>query len=369
MDTEFFEELSLSAQEQTVLQEEILAGKYGKPGEAFLTTRALAEKRHVSLVTAHNILLGLRSAGYIVLKGKRYFLSYEDIEQQKKSLDNTIALLVPQLNNEFYSSLSEAVVDIAGKNGFHVLIMSTSYKGSEEKQALQALINYKVAGIINCVPTDTGIAEIYRSCPVPCVMLAHSLDKCRISSVQVNSFSISRKVAQYLVEEGYRKFLYIGNKTLSSENDVRFTAFRMELTQQGFTLGDDDIIRISTDSNHDEEFLFQRLESISEPVGIFCYHDLLAVSVYRICGKLGRSIPDDVGVVGFDDLSIASLLSPSLTTVQYRLTTMADMAIKLLLARIKSPSAPYDNYYIEPNLIVRKSAAFLSKKFDEVKVC
>lgn len=363
MGTDMFSKLSLSAQEQTLIQDEILKGKYGQPGEAFLTTRALAEERHVSVVTAHNILVGLSEAGYISLRGKRYYLSHGELIKALNSRANVIGMIVPQFNNEFYSSLCDAVVEIARKNDFRVLLTSTGYSSLEERRAVQSFVDQKVAGIINCLPTPNENDYLFRSCPLPCVLLGHSLDKSQISSVQVNSFSISQKVAQNLIEEGYESFIYIGTTTLKPENDIRFTAFKMELRQRGFDLPPSSVFHLSSSaSTPDEVLLTQRLKAQNEPVGIFCYHDLLAVRLYRLCRKLGKRIPEDVGVIGFDDLSVATSLYPPLTTVQYRIGTMADMAMNQLLARIKSPSSPYDNYYIEPNLIIRRSASLSSGK-------
>ena len=75
-----------------------------------------------------------------------------------------------------------------------------------------------------------------------------------------------------------------------------------------------------------------------------------------MCKRLGRRIPQDVGIVGFDDLSIATNLSPSLTTVQYRIASMPDMTVKLMIDCIQNPDTPYDNYYVEPNLVIRESS-------------
>ena len=348
---------SLSAQEQERLRNKILEGRFGKPGEAFLTTRALAEQCHVSLVTAHNILVGLCESGYIELRGKHYYLCHSELLREKNNRDRILGVLVPQINNEFYSSLADAVVAAAEKNGYMVMLMSTSYSSASEKRCIQTLLDYGVRGIISCVPTKPDNETLYRSCPLPCVMLGHSMDRCTFSSVQVNSFSISGKVAQYLIEEGYRSFIYIGTKNMPMEKDVRFAAFQMELRQNGFALSAEDVLFMSADAKSDEEALAELLRRHSGPVGVFCFHDLLAAEVYRVCGQQELRIPEDVGVVGFDDLSIATSLDPSLSTVQYRIATMADMALSQLLARIASPNSPYDNYYIEPNLIIRKSAA------------
>ena len=126
MNNELFANLSRSAQEQYRIQEEILEGKFGRPGEPFMTTRALAELRQVSVVTAHNILSGLCSAGYLELRGKKYYLSHAKHMETHNSQTNIIGLMIPHLNNEFYSSLSDAVIETCRQKGYQVLVVSTS---------------------------------------------------------------------------------------------------------------------------------------------------------------------------------------------------------------------------------------------------
>lgn len=356
MNNEIFANLSRSAQEQYRIQEEILEGKFGRPGEPFMTTRALAELRQVSVVTAHNILSGLCSAGYLELRGKKYYLSHAKLMETHNSQTNIIGLMIPHLNNEFYSSLSDAVIETCRQKGYQVLVVSTSYSLAEEKKVLELMQHLNVAGIINCVPSPPENEVLYRNCPIPYISLGHGLDSCKKSSVQVNSFSISQRVARHLIDEGYRKFLYIGTKNLPLENDIRFMAFQMELKANGFLLETRNTLRISTDSQSDAGRLLQLLKNQTEPVGVFCYHDLIAVQMYRMCSLLNKKIPEDVGIVGFDDLSIASSLSPPLSTIQYRIASMADMTVNLLLASIRNPNEPYDNYYVEPNLVIRGSS-------------
>lgn len=356
MNNEIFHNLSRSAQEQYKIQDEILQGKYGQPGEVFMTTRALAELRQVSVVTAHNILTGLCSAGYLELRGKKYYLAHAKHIEAHNSQTNVIGLMLPHLNNEFYSSLADSIIDTCRQKGYKVMVVTTSYSSAEEKNMFQFLQNMNVAGVINCVPTPAENAYLYRNSPVPYISLGHALDNCKKSSVQVNSFSISQRVARHLMEQGYRNFIYVGTRNLPLENDIRFMAYQMELKANGYLLEPKNTLRISTDSQTDDGRLIQLLKNQTEPVGIFCYHDLLAVKLYRICNLLSKRIPEDVGIVGFDDLSIASSLSPALTTIQYRVASMTDMTINLLLASIRSPNEPYDNYYIEPNLVIRGSS-------------
>lgn len=356
MDTNFFTNLSRFAQEQYLIQEEILLGKHGAPDEPFMTTRALAELREVSLVTAHNIMTGLREAGYIELRGKKFFLSYSRLAESRPDKSQIIGLIIPVMNNEFYASLAEAVTQLANQKGYRVLTLTTFYSPPEEKKAYDLLIHLAVSGIISCVPASAENMVLYRDCPIPCVLLAHSIDGSHRSSVQVNSFAISQKVAHHLIDQGYQKFLYVGTKNNPIQSDVRYTAFQMELRREGYSLDKEHILSYAQNNKSDAKMLANILSEQTEPVGVFCYHDLIAEQLYRTCHKLGKRIPEDVGIVGFDDLSISTSLQPTLTTVHYRITTMANTALKQLFACIKAPDCPYDNYYIEPTLVIRKSS-------------
>ncbi|MGI5977061.1 MAG: substrate-binding domain-containing protein [Candidatus Limivicinus sp.] len=357
MTPEIFSKLTRSAQEQYLIQNEILHGKYGQPGDVFTTSRNLAEARQVSVVTAHNILTGLCEAGYIELRGKKYYLSYSEELKSKLDAPNILGLIVPMLNNEYFSSLSDAVIESARERGYRVITITTSYSPSEEASAFQLLIQLGVAGIINCLCSPAENMHLYKESPVPCISLAPSLGRHENTSVQVNSFAIAQKVAHYLCEEGYRKFAYVTTKNNSIEKDSRFAGFKMGLSQNGYDLEAESIFPICSDAGADCGRLPDFISRAGEPVGIFCYHDLLAVQVYRVCSALGKCIPKDVGVVGFDDLSIASLLMPPLTTVKYGITNMAEMTLTLLLASIENPTSPCGNYYVEPKLIVRGSSS------------
>lgn len=356
MEKGFLANLSRSAQEQYLIQEEILKGEFGPPGSPFMTTRALAELRSVSVVTAHKIMTGLCEAGYLRLQGKKYYLSYSKLAESLQNRTQIIGLLIPSLSNEFYASLSDKVVEIAGQYGYRVLVMTTGYSIAEEQQVYKLLQQLSVSGILSCLSTSQQNLKLYQNHPIPCVFLTHSVDGLKKSSVQVNSFSISQKVARHLIEQGYKKFFYIGTKNMPISNDERYAGFSMELQQAGFILEEDCVFQFTRNDKIDFKTIAQTLDSQTEPIGVFCYHDLIASQLYRACYKLGKQIPKDVGIVGFDDLAIATALYPPLTSVRYRIETMADTALNQLFANMKNPRSAYDNYYVEPTLIERRSS-------------
>lgn len=355
-----YSNLPRSLQEQYALQDEILQGKYGVPGDTFMTTRKLAELKEISLVTAHNILSNLCNEGYLELRGKKYYMAHSKISQDFNDRSRLIGLIMPEFNNSFYSSLCDAVVRLAKKNNYRILAMATYYSSEEERRIYELMINYPVVGIINCTKPSKVNLTLYQNSTVPLLFLSHALDNSKKSSVQINSFSASQKVAAHLIEQGYKKFLYIGTDKLPLDTDIRYTAFKLELNKQGHDAQSFSAIQFPQAEKSGRELLSAYLEQFDEPIGVFCYHDLIAAQLYRVCYKLGKKIPYDVGVVGFDDLPIATSLYPPLTTVHYRASTMAQTALQLLFENIENASVSYDNYYIEPILAIRKST-LLSK--------
>lgn len=362
MTDEMFQQLPRAAQEGYMLEQELLDGRFGKPGDPFMTTRDLAESRGVSIVTAQRIMVELREKGLIELRGKRHYLSYEDEAQVRKDRAHIIGLMIPNLKNEYHGAMAKAIKTLAAKKGYSVVVMDTGYSREQERKAMELFLHFGVAGVLSCPsPTLTDI-ELYRECPVPCVLLSHSMEGSRRSSVQVNSFPVAQKVARHLVEQGYRDFLYLGTKTMRLLDDDRYMGFRMGLQKEGFMLEDSNVIQMTQNYRASDQLLADFLKEHTSPLGVFCYHDLIAAELYRVCYQIGRRIPEDVGIIGFDDLPIATSVFPLLTTVRYRMVSMAEIALQQLLLEIDTGEHKYDNYYVEPNLIVRESTALAGQQ-------
>ena len=354
--------LSRAAQEQYLIQNEILQGQYGESGKPFMTTRELAERRGVSLVTAQHIMVKLRESGFLELRGKKYFLSYEEQARQFDAQTKIIGLLITNLRNEYQGMIAKAVKSLALKKGYRVIVMDTAYSRKEEQKAMELMLHFGVAGMLIFPAPSHEDSALYRDCPIPCVLLSHAVKGSHRSSVLVNSFPMAQRIAHHLVEQGYRKFLYLGTQTQSLVDDDRYVGFRMGLQSEGFSLEPDDVMIVPQNYKEGTPALAELLHRQTEPVGVFCYHDLIAAELYRVCYEIGKKIPDEVGIVGFDDLPVATSIYPSLTTVQYRITSMAEIALHQLLKEVQTGNHKYDNYYVEPSLIVRESTALSHPK-------
>jgi DNA-binding LacI/PurR family transcriptional regulator len=341
---------------------EIQAGRHGKTGDNFLSVRSLAKYADVSLVTAHRIMNKLKDDGYITLAGNRYILSIPENSKSNNLIPfsaiqrkNRIGLIVTNLGNPFFAILAKKVEQVAMSAGFEVMISSSNYDLKKEADILMMFQEAGVAGILSCPGVHPKTYKIYSSLAIPFVFIARKLEKLEADSVLPHQFSGARRMAEYFVNNGFYQFAYIGIKELN--HDPRLQGFKAGLSELGYDLPENRHITISNkELNNSETEIDNFVKSLSTPTAIFCFHDLLAVTVIRVCQKSGIPIPLKIAVAGFDNLPVSSQIFPSLTTISYPLQEMSEIAIDRLIKKINTTTPLKNiNHYLEPELIVRES--------------
>jgi|LSQX01.3.fsa_nt_gb LacI family transcriptional regulator len=358
--------------EGNIIEQEIKEGKFGLPGERFLTTRELAQVRGVSLVTAQQILVNLRQKGIIELIGKKYYLTHGRIQEktpykkQKKCESRLIGLHITNLESEFFASLAKAAEICARAEGYRVLIASSSYGYEEEMDILNTFREIGVAGVLSCPGTSEKAETLYENYVLPHVFLGRKPKSANAEGVLVNCFPTTCNIAAHFISKGFKNFAYVGLNQLRRGEDIRLTGFKEGLLREGYVLEEENIILVDA-KNIPEDFksVHRFLRNIKQPTAIFCFHDLLAVRVLKLCHELKIAVPERVAIAGFDNLPITLNTSPSLTTVSYRTDEMAQTAVRLLIDQIKTGKESNTNYYIEPSLIIRGSTSNVKNKKQE----
>lgn len=353
--------MSRTAQVQYTIQTEVLKKVYGESGAPFLTTRELAKRYSVSVVTAQHIMVSLRDEGYIKLCGKKYFLDYAKHEQHLEERTHVIGVLLPNISNEFYAAVARTIRLMAEKRDYQVVVMDTNYSCAQERRCMKLMQQYGVTGVLLAPCVSSENKKFFYDYPIPCMLLSHAIDGSNRSSVQINSFPAMDKIVRHLLKEGFRNFLYLGTEQINLLEDDRYLGFSTSLQREGYTLDTENIFQMPADLSAGHERLAELLKRAPKPVAAFCYHDQIAVELYKVCRQLNMRIPEDVGIVGFDDLPMTTCIVPPLTTVRYRIPTMVEIALDQLLKEAETGVHVCDNYYVEPTLITRESTA-LSKK-------
>ena len=351
-----------SREEQRQLERAILMGEFGAPGDRFLSTRELAEIRRVSLVTAQRILVALREKRLIELVGKQYYLCHGRVRPDSplgrltQRGTRLLGLHVTNIDTPFFSALTKAAQRSADAAGYRLLTAASGYRSEKEQEILNTFVDIGAVGVLSCPGIVSETGAMYNRYRLPHVFLGRKPVQAFGEAVLAQNTHAAVRVAEHFVHEGYQNFAYVGLE-MESRQDPRLNGYSAGLRQAGFDLPAGNVLRVKAQfSDEIISDLSAFLRRLPKPVAVFCFHDLLGMSLLQACHQLKLSVPRTVAVVGFDNLPNSAMTTPSLTTVSYCIEDMAETAVRLLIAQIESGQEKDTSYYLEPSLIVRESS-------------
>lgn len=348
----------MSKLEQLVpeLLAEIKDGSYGNIGDRFITVRELAQQKNISLKSAFGVFSALKENGVIAKQKKNYIINRLVPDNTAGPKIYLIGCIVTTLNSPYFAALVKCLEEMVHQFGACLLVASSEYDFQREKERINAFVNRGVSGLFVCPWADEEEEEFYRTIPVPAIVIGRKLKNIRLKTVIVNNQNAAQRMAAHLIDAGCDTFAYVGQNN-STKRDERLFGFRAELFERGVNLPAENIIQ--TDYNDHDKCLAD-IEALLDRkhkgrLGIFCYHDLYASRVMMLCHRTKLDIPGKILLAGFDDLSIAEELSPSLTTVRYPVEAIARIAAESLYAQLRFGGGNDDVCYVNAELVVRES--------------
>lgn len=351
----------------------ILAGEFGTSGARFLTVRDLAEKYACSFHCALDVIQKLQDSRLLRAAGKICCITTGCCPPDSaygKILSGTrrdiFGVLVNDSSNPFFSALIDHLREEVSRSGMELIIAGSGGDPRREQQIMDMFVELGCRGVFSCVPILPQKHALFSRYPLPLVSLAEDTFLPNVDAVLVDNPAAGMQVAGHLLECGCRSFAYI---TLGEyiQYDLRLRGFRSRLLQEGIALPEDSIGILSGSGStvsprevtHFVTGLLDKARNNSAlPLGIFCVHDLLAVEVLGAIRQYRRSrlrIPEDIMVVGFDDLPIAPLVSPPLTTVSYQYSAMASKACAVMEDYLHNPNHTPTRCEVSSSLTVRQS--------------
>ncbi|MBE6613537.1 MAG: hypothetical protein E7632_13715 [Ruminococcaceae bacterium] len=357
------------------LESELRAGVFGAPGERFLTTRQLASRHGMAMARACRLMEALRDRRLIRLWGKHHYISTGFVrpdtpfgEVLTSTRRKLFGMIVRCIDNPFFASLSGELSAACADAGYRLILSCSENSPEQEQQIVDEYIDIGVSGIFTCPSLSPDAREVYGLCPLPVAALGQDLHLANCDMVLVDNYNAGAQVAAHLLEIGCTQFAYVGID-YRSEYDQRFSGFSHVLNKAGHSLKPDHIItaRKDADGNHNIDGVAGQLTNLlhrlpkDARIGIFCFQDLLASDVMQIVKQFryadGRAIliPEQAAIAGFDDLPIASVVSPQLTTVSYRYDSIAQQSVTIMLDYLKNPDHRTGIYLIPSSLSVRGS--------------
>lgn len=278
----------------------------------------------------------------------------------------TIGLVAPGVANPFFGELIERVSDRVRADGYSVLLATSGQDEAGQAECLSALEERQVDGIILMTGMH-GLAareEVARlqSRGIPVVISGWVEDAEDLDMVACDDAAGGYALTRHLLSLGHRRLALVGPRLSRGRYD-RIRGFERALAEAGpeavgtIHLG-------ALDCASTEQLMAEVLREEPRPTVVFAYSDALAAWVLRYLRGAGLRVPEDLAVVGFDDVELAGYFDPPLTTVAYPTTRLVDEMVHLLTDRLKSPvETPSKHVMLTPCLVVRRSCGAGSPRF------
>ena len=317
-------------------------------------SNALNNSRYVKKETKEKILEITRNLNYtpnIIARGL------------KIRSTSTVAVIVPDISNQFFAQVIKGVEEVARLRKYNVLLACTYYDVLEEKKSIEILRKQFVDGFvfISGYNSFDHIKELNDD-KVPVVVADRELEDAKVPSVLIDNFGAMREAVNYLHRLGHKKIGYI-SYTYDNQTTVekRFKGY-CEGLKDNKLIFDPDIVVISEALRLNElqgsrEAVKKILNCKNIPSVIMNASDFIAVGVVRALKELKIKIPEEISVVGFDNILMSLYTDPLLTTIKQPKKQMGITAINLLLDIIKGKRVKEKNIVLPTELIVRQSVA------------
>jgi LacI family transcriptional regulator len=279
--------------------------------------------------------------------------------RDKKS--KTLAVIVPEIVNDFFAQAINGIEEIARKKGFYILLYRTDDMFEKEVSFVNYLNNGKVDGIIMSVSgeaNDHNYLKKLEQKNIPVVFFDRVYEDIDVSKVTTNDYESSFAATEHLIETGCRRIAYlVVNKSISI-GKVRGQGYLDALAKHGIPFDDELVIDCSQEEKINYSIIKNVLEKI-KPDGIFSSVERLAFATYYVCNDLDISIPEDLKIISFSSLGIAPLLCPPLSTITQPAYEMGIKAANLLFDELenKNPIQVKKQIVLKSKLFLRKSSS------------
>ena len=266
----------------------------------------------------------------------------------------TIGVLVPEISEGYAALVMSGIEDHLLQEDYFYFVVSHRHRNELIEEYPLLLQQRAVEGLI---AVDTALSE---GVQVPLVAVSGHRDVPGVTNIVLNHARGARLALEHLTKLGHRQMAFIKGQEFSSDTAVRWDSVRGAAGEFGIEIKEELVVQLEGESSSPElgYQVTRKLLASGQPfTALFAFNDTSAIGAIQALREAGRRIPEDVSVVGFDDIQSAAFQNPGLTTVKQPLRKMGVLAAETLLQRINAPSKqPYPKeIVVEPELIVRGS--------------
>jgi LacI family transcriptional regulator len=310
-------------------------------------SRVINNSGYVSQSTKERVEKAIKELGYVpntLARGLR--------SKQTK----TLALIVTDITNPFFTLMARGVEDVAGESGYTVVYCNTDESESKEEKYANLLAQRKVDGVL-LVPAcgNAKIIKFLESNGVKVVVLDRRVSGVKTDFVRSDSEYGAKSLIKLLIGFGHRRIAMITGSTEVSTSIDRVTGYRQALSEAG--LNENELVFYGAfNQQSGYELTYQAMNHTPKPTAIFGANNFITIGIIKALHDLKVDVPGDVSVVGFDDLPESMLVRPFLTVARQPAYDMGRAATELLLKRISGDlSEDFHEIILRAEIIERES--------------
>lgn len=333
------------------------------------TIKDIAKMANVSIATVSRVINGTGPVAqktekriHEIIKELNYVPNNVARSLVKQS-SRTIGVIVADITNPFYAEIIRAIQDQADEDGYSVISCNSDEDMEKEKQCIQMLLENQVSGIIFAGGRgkddyyNAHVREVAKKIPV--VLANEYLDGENIYSIVCNKAKGAYEAVSCLIQMGHRRIGIINGYQEYKPSIEKLRGYKKALKEAGIPYRESYVkygdYHIDGGEKHVEELMMQE----EPPTAILAANDLMAMGAVRALKHLGYRVPEDISVIGFDDIRMNQYTQPELSSVRQEMTKQGHLAVKILDQLFSGEVLPKKKTVMEPTVVMRESCRSL----------
>jgi LacI family transcriptional regulator len=274
----------------------------------------------------------------------------------------TLGMIVTTSNNPFFAEVVAGIERICYQRGYTLVLCNTEGDPDRLSHSLEVLLQKRIDGLLlMCTEARLASADVFERHPaVPIVVMDWGPLNTKADRIQDNSAHGGYLATRHLIEQGHRKIALITGPLDKLPAQSRQHGYRQALDEAGIAFRSDYVVVGDFEFTGGITGMQQLLALDEPPTAVFAGNDVSAVGVYQALYRAGLRVPQDISVIGYDDIELARYLTPPLTTIHQPQAALCRQAVDTLLARIQGCDDEPRLIMLEPTLVQRESVQQLN---------
>lgn len=314
-------------------------------------SRALSSPEKVSAETRRTVLAAVDETGYVLDEAASNF---------RRQRTGSIVALLPNIANPYYSAILSGISEALAGTGYNLLVVDTNYGLRAEDAALQYFTRRRADGVIvllGSLPADTLRTALENAMVPPVVQVGEWPEAPDTPRVTIDNREAGRIAARHLIDLGHRDIGFASGPRGNFTTETRLQGLREVLQEAGLALREEWILPGEFSLTSGRTAAHSWLDMGERPTAIFCDSDEIACGFIGHVTRAGVKVPDQVSVVGFDDIEIGAHVYPALTTIHQPRRAIGTTVARMMLDLIEERPVEKENIVLDVDLVLRDSSA------------